>query len=199
MRFSICFSLLVACGDVAPAVDASADVTTDDSSFDATFHDVLTDGATDSDASAVDGAGTCGDLLGAYPCNTLAEGTLVNVGCVANPPVAQGGVIADGVYALTKVDWDTSVDGGGTCPSGLTRRGTIEVCGNVLMWLDYDENSAIWRGNTHISTSNTTVSFAEFCSGTTSFSFSYTAVGTGLVMFWQYPQGERLIMTFARQ
>lgn len=191
-----------ACGQVAP-VDAGSDAnvpeTSSDGAVDATI-DVATDAGNDatSDGTSDDGASTCTDLLSTYPCNTLPKGALVNVGCTATPPTPQGGVIADGFYNLTQVDWDTTaVDAG--CPSNLTRHGTIEVCGSTLLWLDYDETQASWRGDTNIQVNGTTINFQEFCSGNEQWTFSYSATSTQLVMFFVYPSGERLVMTFVHQ
>jgi hypothetical protein len=189
-----------ACGQVIDNPDGTpADSSAADSRLDvedAASPDAMMpdDATTEGDASEA-----CTFLLSSDPCNTLPEGNLLTVGCTSSPPTPMGGAIIDGTYDLVQVDWDTTAPDAGTCPMGFTRRGTIEVCGNTLLWLDYNEVGGVWRGDTHISVSGSAISFSEFCSGNDSWSFGYTATGAQLVILWQYPQGERLVMTFNKQ
>jgi hypothetical protein len=121
--------IVTGCGQVAPTSDAAIP----DSGSDVKTDVIIQDAASDVSDALVEGdaspdAGACTYLLSSYPCNSLPEGTLITVGCTSQPPTPQGGTLVDGVYDLVQTDWDTTATDA-ACPSGLTRRGTIE--GNV--------------------------------------------------------------------
>ena len=78
------------------------------------------EGGTDS-GSAVDGGdgGVCNDLVNAGQ-------TIDRIGVVGDPPIAQGGVVADGTYSLT--DYSVYVGAGGLGgPTGLTAKASIRI------------------------------------------------------------------------
>lgn len=68
--------------------------------------------------------GVCNDLVNA--------GQVIDrVGIVGEPPVARGGVVADGTYSLT--DYTVYVGAGGIGgPTGLTAKATIRITGTKL-------------------------------------------------------------------
>jgi hypothetical protein len=78
------------------------------------------EGGADS-ATAVDGGdgGVCNDLV------NLGQ-TIDRIGVVGEPPVTQGGVVADGTYSLT--DYSVYVGAGGLGgPTGLTAKASIRI------------------------------------------------------------------------
>jgi hypothetical protein len=180
---SILAAVVLACGKVEPSGDAGGP-------------DASNDGAT-ADGGGQDANATCTYLAPDPQCETLPQGPLLTVGCTSSPPTPQGGTVVDGFYQLTQVDWDATAN---PCPSQtLTHRGTLEICGDTLVWLDIDETKSNGIAVAHIQTSGTTITFQEFCGDQSTFAFDYTASGTELVIFFVNVNGERLVMHFSRQ
>ena len=113
-------------------------------------------------------------------------------------PTAQGGTIVDGLYYLTSADWFSQPDGGG-CFTNQTRRDTIEICGNVMLWLDIDTVNSSYDGNMTFTTSNNAITVTPYCSGGGP-AMPYTATSTTLTIELDYPNnGPKLILGLTRQ
>ena len=196
--------------DDASAPDAANDVTvdvttTDTSTFDAT-KDAIADASSDEAAAAKDAtpdASACiyneaGKGNPGY-CNNLPESNVVNVGCLTTAlPVEQGGTIVDGLYYLTSASWYFPPDAG-SCSPNQTRRDTIEICGDVMEWLDVDTVNSSYDGNMTFTTSNNEISVTPYCSGGAP-PMPYTATSTTLTIELDYPNnGPALLLTLTRQ
>lgn len=184
-------------GSDAPHFDATTDAPTLDATPDASTFDASSD---ETSAPPVD-ASSCvyneaGKGAPGY-CNNLPESNVVNIGCASTVPVAQGGTIVDGLYYLTSADWVSKSDAG--CFTNQTRRDTIEVCGNVMLWLDLDTVNSSYDGNMTFTTSNNVLTVAPYCSGGSP-PMPYTATSTTLTLELDYPNnGPALILTLTRQ
>ncbi len=197
--------------DDASTADASNDVgydaTTDVMPADATLDTWAFDASSDETSAPPTDAGTPDASACIYNeagkgnpgyCNNLPESNLVNIGCVSSLPAAQGGTIVDGLYYLTSADWVSKADGGG-CFANQTRRDTIEVCGNVMLWLDLDTVNSSYDGNMTFTTANDAITVVSYCSGGSP-PMPYTATSTTLTVELDYPNnGPTLLLTLTRQ
>ena len=181
-------------GDDSPA-DATVEAATD-ASGDAQPLDAAGD-VGDADAGVVIDASGCMDFdAKVSSCNTLPPSPLVDVGCAA-VPAAAGGTIADGYYLLTSAVVNTAKNDGG-CPTGETRKDTIEICGDVLLWLDLDTVNSSYSAALTYTTSGTNVVMKGFCGGSGD-TYPYTATPTTLTLYLDYSPTNELVLTLTKQ
>jgi len=193
-------STLDAPADVTVDVDVEAEAATDAGVVDATTPEAATKDATSDETSAPPDVSACtyAEAGGGY-CNTLPVSNTVYVACVASlPPTENGGTIVDGLYELTAATIYANGNDGG-CSQNQTRRDTIEICGNVMLWRDVDTVNSTYDGNNTFTTSNNTLTITHFCSGGAP-PMPYTATSTSLTVELDYPNnGPALVLTLARQ
>ena len=219
-------TVVVACGVIAPDPDASieldattdvADAATVDTAIDVGVDvasldagpDVLD--ATTPDVTSSDGAQDAGvDVYFNAPpdasgctyysdasCTTIPKPISIDAGCVAAPPVPQGGTILPGVYHLTQADWNEQYFDGG-CPANATWGGNLEICGNVIQDYDVNDVHSVFVGNLVYQTVGDQLELNQYCpSGPYFASFGYSATPTQLTINWGKPI--LLIETYTKQ
>ena len=182
----------------ADALDAAVDDALDSAVSDAL--DATTDGPQDADAdvyfNAAPDASGCTYYSDAS-CTTIPKPVSIDAGCVALPPIPQGGTIVPGVYHLTQVDWNEQYFDGG-CPANTTRGGSLEICGNIIQDYDVNEVKSVFVGNLVYQTLGTQLEMNQYCpSGPYFASFGYTATATQIIINWGNPVG--LVETYTKQ
>jgi hypothetical protein len=199
--------------DVASTSDATNDVTvTFDATLDAAFDavdapmdagadaiaDAKPDGDADADADAGVGfdASACVDY-DAKVCSTLTPSPIVSVGC-ANVAPAAGGIIVDGYYLLTSAVFNTAKNDGGCLAKNDTRRDTIEICGNFMLFLDVDTQNSSYSAGLTFTTNGATLSTTHACGGSGG-DFPYTATSTTLTIYLDYSSTSELVLTLTKQ
>lgn len=152
----------------------------------------------DADGAMQDAGNDSGCKYLGGQCNTLPSTNPVAIGCVQSAPMPQGGQVLDGYYELTKADYVADALDGGGCFPNEKRHGTVEICGSTFLWLECDTVNSCFQGNLTISTMNTSMTFKPFCSGNSNFTLDYTVSGNDLVIYFQYPMGALILMTYTR-
>lgn len=178
MRIELFAIVLVSCGQIDGPVDAGIDGQMD---------------------ASTDASTQCSHI-GTFPsCNTLQPSPAVIITCTSSPPAPLGGTLLDGTYNLVKAEWDQTAN---SCPAQPgTRRGSIELCGDTILWIDSDPALGTTSSvDAKITLQGTAMTFADFCTDTQALKFDYSASGDQFVLFYLNPNtGLRLIFTFQRQ
>jgi len=124
-----------------------------------------------SDASTAIDSGVCNNIVN--------EGlTIDRIGVVGEPPVTQGGVVAEGTYRLT--DYTLYVGAGGIGgPTGLTAKATIRLAGgkfDEIIELGGSGNPSVQSTSNAYSAAGATLALNELCPTTTAGKqFQYTS------------------------